>query len=100
MTLIRKNFKSVLIVNAEIIMQVLTCLAILIEILLINIMGMQIAYAINPSTINNYLCLNKEILVYLCVSNNATSLIFGLIVAGGVLLFALVKTQKKINEEY
>lgn len=100
MTLIKKNFKSVLIVNAEIIMQVLTCLAILIEILLINIMGMQIAYAISPSTINNYLCLNKEILIYLCVNNNATSIIFGLIVADGALLFALIKTQKKINEKY
>lgn len=100
MALTRKNFKSILIVNAEIIMQILTCLTILIEILLINIMGMQIAYAINPSTINNYLCLNKEILVYLCVNNNATSIIFGLIVAGGALLFSLVKTQKKFTEKY
>ena len=89
-----------MIVSTEIIMQILTCLTILIEILLINIMGMQIAYAINPSTINNYLCLNKKILIYLCINNNATSIVFGLIVAGGALLFALVKTQKKINEKY
>lgn len=100
MTIKKSTLKSLLIVNTEIIMQVVTCVAILAEFFALNILGIQAVYGLHPAWAVNYLGISKDLLDHLCNSTSATTLVFGVCVVIGLLLFALIKTQKEIDNKY
>lgn len=86
-------------VNASIVMQVVTCLAIFAEILTLNVFGIQTAYAANPASATDYIDLNKNILGYLCISPDGMFKVFGIAVVIGIVIYVLIKVQKKIMKE-